>query len=291
MRTALIKLHIAIFLWGFTGILGQVITLNEGLIVWWRMLIAVVSLWGYALFTRKIPKVKWRDFFTIGGIGFVLALHWLCFYGSIKYANVSVSLTCLASSALIAALLEPLFFGKRLQLFQILLGLCTLAGIGLVYVSNLKFTSGVYIGVLAALLTVLVSIFNKKIVGRFDTYTIMLYQFTGGFLGLTICMPLYFHLFPTVSFLPSLLDFGWLLFLSWVCTILTFILYIQALNKITPFVANMSLTLEPVYGIILAFVILKENKYLGWTFYPGFALIFGAVMLQMIMLYRRGKRM
>lgn len=279
MKRAFVSIHVAIFLWGFTGVLGRLISLNEGLLVWWRMFLTVASLWGYALVMRKIPKIGRKDFVRISSIGVLLALHWVCFYGSIKASNVSITLTCMASSGLLAALLEPVFFAQRLQWRNLLLGLCTLAGIGCVYFGNVNFSVGIVIGLLAALLTVLASIFNKKIVTRYDGWTITLYQFTGGFIGLSMLMPFYLHIFPSQTLLPTWSDLLWLLFLSWVCTIYPFFLYMSALKELSPFTINLSLTLEPVYGILLAFLIFQENRHLGPLFYVGFFFILFAVIL------------
>lgn len=281
MRPALIRLHVAVFLWGFTGVLGRLISLNEGWLVWWRLSITAFTLWLFFFFTGKIQKIKLRDFIKIGAIGFLLSLHWLCFYGSIKYANVSIALTCLSTTGLFSAIIEPLFFRRRINSFELLLGVFALIGIGIIYFSNLHFSVGIYIGLFATLFTVIVSVLNKKIVGHYFPETITLYQLTGGFIGLSLLMPAYHSLFPTKTILPVGLDWLWLIILSWGCTILTFILYISALKKVSAFTMNLTLTLEPVYGILLAFFIFKENELLSPYFYLGFLLILMAVYLQM----------
>ena len=186
MKSALIRLHIAVFLWGFTGVLGRLITLNEGWLVWWRMFITAIALWLYFFFTGKIQKVGLRDFLKIASIGTILAMHWLLFYGSIKYANVSIALTCLATTGLLSAIIEPLFFRRKINTSELLLGTFALAGIVIIYFSNLQFSVGIYIGLLSALATVIVSVLNKKIVSGYTPQVITLYQLTGGFLGLTV---------------------------------------------------------------------------------------------------------
>lgn len=281
MKSALIRLHIAVFLWGFTGVLGRLITLNEGWLVWWRMFITAIALWIYFFLSGKIQKVSLRDFLKIASIGTILAMHWLLFYGSIKYANVSIALTCLATTGLLSAIIEPLFFRRKINTSELLLGTFALAGIVIIYFSNLQFSIGIYIGLLSALATVIVSVLNKKIVAGYTPQVITLYQLTGGFLGLTTLMPLYNYLLHSDIQYPQNLDWLWLLILACFCTVLTFILYIGALNKVSAFTVNLTLTLEPVYGIILAFAVFQENKYLSSYFYIGFALILVAVLLQM----------
>lgn len=282
-------MHIAVFLWGFTGVLGRLISLTEGPLVWWRLFITSVTLWAMFFFTGNIKRISLKDFFKIAGIGTILALHWLFFYGSIKYANVSIALTCLSTTGLLSAVIEPLFFRRRINMFELLLGLFALAGIALIYVSNLSFSVGIYIGLLSAVATVVVSVLNKKIVAGYDPLAITLYQLSGGFAGLTLMMPLYNYLFPAQYFMPQHYDWLWLILLSWVCTIFTFLLYIGALKKVSAFTANLLLTLEPVYGIILAFAVFHENKELHNNFYIGFALICCAVVLQMLRITKQAR--
>ena len=281
MKPALIRLHIAVFLWGFTGILGRLITLNEGWLVWWRMFITALALWIYFFFSKQIQKISLRDFLKIASIGTILSLHWLLFYGSIKYSNVSIALTCLATTGLLSAIIEPLFFRKRINSTEILLGTFALAGIIIIYFSNLQFSVGIYIGLLSSLATVIVSVLNKKIVSGYTPQIITLYQLTGGFFGLTLLMPLYNLLLNSNIQYPQNLDWLWLVILAVFCTVFTFLLYIRALRQLSAFTINLTLTLEPVYGIILAFAVFTENKYLSKYFYIGFALILMAVALQM----------
>lgn len=289
MKAALIRLHLAVFLWGFTGVLGRLISLNEGWLVWWRLLITVVSLWLYFAWKGEIKKVDVKGFFNIGAIGTLLALHWLCFYGSIKYSNVSIALTCMATSGLLSAIIEPLFFRRRINIAELALGLFALAGIAIIYFSNLSFSAGIYIGLIAAVLSVTVSVLNKKVVAGYDSGVITLYQLTGGFLGLTLLMPLYHWLFPTPLIVPLGWDWVWLLVLGWLCTIFTFFLYIAALKKVSAFTMSLTLTLEPVYGVVLAFAIFHENQSLSVNFYIGFLLILAAVVLQMLRIMRLKK--
>ena len=290
MKSALLKLNLAIFLWGFTGVLGRVITLNEGLLVWWRLLITVATVWLLSAANKNHNKIAPKDAIKIGSIGGVLALHWLCFYGSIKYANVSVALTCMATTGLFTALLEPVFFRRRISPFEMALGVMALAGIALIYLSNLRFSTGIYIGLAAALLVVLVSILNKSVVAGYEPQIMTRYQLTGAFVFLSLLMPLYNYLFPAPSLLPAKQDWLWLFILSWVCTVFTYGLYLDALKKVSAFTMNLTTTLEPVYGIVLAFFIYHENKDFGFTFYIGFVLIISAVLIQLFKTVRDNKR-
>jgi drug/metabolite transporter (DMT)-like permease len=208
-------------------------------------------------------------------------MHWLFFYGSIKFSNVTMALTCLSTSALLYSIIEPVLLKKKFDAVEILLGLFAIAGIVIIYNTHLQFSIGIVIGLISALLTVFVSVMNKKIVDRFEPAQITLFQLSGGFLGLTLLLPLSLYFFKPVHLFPSAFDLLWLLILSWVCTIFTFFLYIRSLKSISAFTMNLVLTLEPVYGIVLAFVIYKENAFLSNWFYVGFGLIALAVLLHM----------
>jgi drug/metabolite transporter (DMT)-like permease len=286
MRKALIQLNTAVFLWGFTGVLGKVITLDQTWLVWYRLLITVVSLWVLYFFLKKLKKLPLRSILFIGCIGLTQALHWVCFYGSIKYANITIALTTLSTSALLAALIEPLLLRKKFDPIEIFLGFFAIAGIIIIYNTHLQFSVGIVIGLVAALLTVIVSVLNKKIVDNYQPEQITLYQLTGGFIGLSLLLPIYQHYLPEKHYTPVPLDWLCLILLSWVCTILTFYLYIRSLKKISAFTMNLVLTLEPVYGIILAFLIYHENEKLSRWFYLGFGLIALAVTFHMIRLVK-----
>jgi drug/metabolite transporter (DMT)-like permease len=286
MKKALLQLHSAVFLWGFTGVLGRAITLDSVWLVWYRLLITVVTLWlMYALFNR-IKRLPARSVLSIGLIGTAQALHWVCFYASIKYANVTIALTCLSTSALLSSVLEPMLLKKRYDPIEIVLGLFAIAGILVIYNTHIQFSIGIIVGLLAALLTVIVSVLNKKMVDNYPPEYITIYQLTGGWVGLSVLLPLYFYFFPAPVQTPIPMDWLWLVVLSWVCTILTFFLYIYSLKRISAFTMNLTLTLEPIYGIILAFVIYQENEHLSNWFYLGFGLIVLAVALHMWHLLR-----
>ncbi len=224
MKKALLQLHLAVFLWGITGVLGRLITLNETWLVWYRLLITVISLFILFFFFKKIKKLPLGSAIYIGGIGTIQALHWVCFYGSIKYSNITIALACLSTSALLSSLIEPLLLKKKFEVFEIILGLFAITGILIIYNTHLNFSVGIIIGLLAALLTVVVSVLNKKMIDQYEAETITLYQLTGGFIGLTFLLPVYYLFFPAVHSQPGAIDWLWLIILSWVCTIFTFLL-------------------------------------------------------------------
>ena len=287
MKQALIKLHISVFLAGFTGILGKLILLNEGLLVWYRIMITVVTLFAWLSWKKKIVKISPSSVWKLLGIGSLIALHWVCFYGSIKIANVSIGLICFASVGLFTAILEPWMTGKKFNAADIGLGLISLLGIYLIFHFDTRYRTGIILGIASAVLGALFSVLNKKNVDIAPPQTLMLYELSGGLLLLTLAMPLYFQYFPTEYIFPTISDWGWLFVLSWLCTVLAMDLMLQALKKVSAFTQNLSLNLEPVYGILLAFVLFKENEKLDNSFYIGFSLITLSVVLQMLRVVKR----
>ncbi len=290
MKQALIKLHIAVFLAGFTGVLGKLIYLNEGLLVWYRIFLTVVTLFIILRSKKKITRIPSAAVWKLLGIGTLIALHWVCFYGSIKMANVSIGLICFASVGLFTAILEPLLTKNRFSWQEIGLGLISLLGIYLIFHFDTRYRAGIIVGILSALLAAIFSVLNKKNVNLAEPKTLMLYELSGGLLILTLLMPLYLHYFPTDYILPTLSDWGWLLVLSWFCTVLGMDLMLQSLQKVSAFTQTLSLNLEPVYGIFLAFILFNENEKLNNSFYIGFSLIALSVGLQMVRVMRKRAR-
>lgn len=281
MKKAFIQLHIAVFLAGFTAILGKLITLHEGMLVWYRMLITAVTLMAILYFRKELQRLSLKNTFKLFGVGAIVALHWVTFYGSIKYSNVSVSLTCLSAIGFFTAFLDPIIMRRRIDIVEIFLGALAIAGIYLIFDFYPEYKLGILFGIISALLASLFPIFNKDLLKQFSARTVTLYEMCGGFIALTFILPLYLKMFPAKYYLPTTSDWLWLLVLAWICTVFTFILALNALKKISPFTANLAYNLEPVYGIILAFIIFHENKYLSAGFYYGLGLILLAVILQM----------
>jgi len=226
----------------------------------------------------------------LSGIGLLSALHWVCFYGSIKYSNVSVALVCFSAVGFFTALFEPLFFKKRINLVEVLLGLIVIAGIYIIFHFDPKYKTGILLGVACAVLLAFVMILIRQFVQRINSQTLLTYQLSGGWIALSLLMPFYSIRFPTSYIIPTWSDWMWLLVLSWFCSVLAFQFSVNALRKLTAFTVNLSFNLEPVYGIILAFIIYRENKELGWSFFVGLGLIVLALCLQMWRVWAQSKR-
>lgn len=286
MKKAFIQLHIAIFLAGFTGVLGRLITINEGLLVWYRMFFAALFLLFISLFSKKIKFLSWRKSIPLLGIGAIVALHWVFFYGSVKYANVSVSLVCFSTIGFFSAFLDPLISKRKMDLVEVILGIMVMLGVYLIFHFDQDYRWGILYGIVSSLLATIFTILNKKYVEKYDAQVITFYELSGGWFSLNLFLPLYLQFVDYTSFLPSLSDFFWLLVLSLACTVLAFNLSIKALKKISPFTVNLSYNLEPVYGILLAFIIYQEHLELGLSFYAGLLIIFLTVVIQSLRVWK-----
>lgn len=290
MKKAFLQLHIAVFLAGFTGILGRLITLNEGMIVWYRLLFTALTMWVLFSLAKKIKKIPLPDILKIGAVGVIAAMHWVTFYGSIKYANVSVALVCFSAIGFFTALFEPLILKKRLNLVELLLGIVTIAGISIIFHFDAQYKTGIIIGLISAILAALFPIYNREFLKRVNVETMLTWQQTGGFLVLSILLPFYLQQFPTPHFIPGWEDLLWMLFLAWICSVVAFQFSSYALKRLSAFTVNLTFNLEPVYGILLAFVVYRENEFLSRWFYIGFALIGAALLAHVFILINREKK-
>lgn len=286
MKRAFIQLHIAVFLAGFTGVLGRLITLNETVLVWYRLMISCVVLWTLLIFQKKKPSVSRRQFLQASGVGFILALHWVSFYAGIKISNVSTALVCLSSMGFFTAILEPVMLRKPFDLTEILLGLLAIAGISIMFHFDPHYKLGIIISLFSALLASIFPILNRQILQKMDPETATRFQLSGGFLFISMIIPVYLYYFPVIRLLPSWSDLGWLLVLGILCTVIAYDLFMKALKKIPAFTVNLSYNLEPVYGIAMAFLIYREDRQVGPGFYYGVILIVAAVVLQSIRLQK-----
>jgi len=286
MRNAFLQLHAAVFLAGFTGVLGRLIELNEGWLVWYRMLLSAVLLLLLMLLRKQTIRIERKYLLRCIGIGALIALHWVFFYGSVKYANVSIALVCFAATGSFTAFLEPLILKRRIDLTEVLLGLLVLLGIYLIFHFDVQYKTGILFGVAAAFLSALFPIYNKKLIQHVPVSALTLYELSGGLLLLSLVLPFYLQFSLATKHLPSLNDWFWLLMLALFCTVLAVQLSVNALKKISPFTANLTYNLEPVYGIALAFIIYHEEKELGDGFVWGILLIVASVVIQTLRVWK-----
>lgn len=287
MKKAFVQLHVAVFLAGFTAILGKLILLNEAVLGWYRLLITVIILAALMWLKNELHRISFKDLFKISTVGLLIAIHWVSFYGSIKYANVSVALVCISASGFFTAIFEPLILKKKMVLVELLIGLVAISGIYLIFDFYPQYKLGIIFGIISSIGSAIFPILNKQLLHRFTPRILTLYELGGGLLILTFLLPFYLSQFKTDHYIPSCPDWGWLLVLSVLCTIIGFDLQLNALKKISAFTANLTYNLEPVYGILLAFIFFQENKAFHLEFYLGLGLIMLAVFLQMARVMRQ----
>lgn len=281
MRTALFKLHASVFLAGFTGVLGKVISLSEVPLVWWRMLFVAVIL----QVMLRLRNAYWRPGFgklvILYGMGGLLALTWILFYGSVKAATVSVALVCVSTMGFFTAAVTPLILKTPLSPREFLYSAFAIAGIGLIFHFDTQYRLGITLGCLSAALGSLYVILNKKYASHYpDQNLVFLHEICGGFALITLYLVVFLSLRPETRFVPNAMDLIYLLILAGGCTVGMYVLQLQALQVISPFTVNLTFNLEPVYSIILAALLLDEGKTLTSSFFAGLGLILFSVALQ-----------
>jgi drug/metabolite transporter (DMT)-like permease len=278
-QRAYLYLHFCVFLWGFTAILGKLITLQALPLVWWRVVLCCSVL--FFLFPMADLRSLGRPLITrMLGIGCIVGFHWICFYGAIKLSNASVAVTTMASTAFFSALAEPVFLRKKIKWHELILGLLILPGMALV-VGNIDWNMrlGFAVGVLGALLAAIFTTFNKVIVEENAPPPLIMsfVELSGGIMVCTLALPFFAWNYPDAVLIPRGIDWVWLCALAWFCTLLPYTLTLQAMRHLSAFVTNLAINLEPIYGIILAGIIFREDKDLNTGFYIGVMIILLAV--------------
>lgn len=287
---AFLQLHTAVFLAGFTGILGRLITINEAWLVWYRMLIAFLLLLLFAFIRKQSLRIERKFLIRCLLIGLLIGFHWLLFYGSVKYGNVSVAVVCFAATGSFTALLEPVLFKRTFNWVELLLGLLVLLGIYLIFQLDQQYQTAVILGVASAFFSALFPIFNKRMIEYVKAPVLTFYELAGGWFLLSLVLPFYFRFSPATYHIPTESDWFWLLILAFFCTVVAFQLSVNALRVISPFTANLSYNLEPLYGMALAFFMFKEQNQLNAGFYAGVSLILLSVIIQTFIVYRKHKK-
>ena len=273
-----LQIHFSVFLWGFTAILGKLISLAALPLVFWRVLIVALCLLFWLPVWRQLRRIEGRDFRLAVGNGVLVVLHWLCFYGSIKAANASVAATCMAMAPVCLSVVEPLWRRQPFALRDLGVALACVPGVALV-VGGIPDSMhwGLLLGVLAAFLAALFGLVNKSLAMRMPAMALTTIQMSTGALVLAATLP-FWGWFGASLPLPDTRDLVWLVVLALACTLLPFALSLVALRKISAFSAQLAVNLEPVYAIAIAALWLGEGGELGWSFYAGVALILGAVL-------------
>lgn len=267
-----LHLHFIVFIWGFTAVLGALISLEAIPLVWYRMGIATLIIFIFLKFRKENLKFSSKALmgFALGGI--IIALHWLTFFGAIKASNVSITLAVLSTGAFFASLLEPLIYGRKIILYEVLFGLVVIVGLYVIFDVEASYTLGIVLALISAFLSALFSVINGKFVLKHKASAISFYELMFGVLGITIYLA-FSGRFTVEFFTVSKHDWIYLVILASVCTAYAFIASIHVMKWISPYTVMLTINMEPVYGIILALIILGDSENMSPQFYYGAGII------------------
>jgi drug/metabolite transporter (DMT)-like permease len=287
-----LALHFSIILFGFTAILGAVISLSALPLVWWRILLTVISLGFFAKLTPLFKQVSTKNILFICGTGCIVGLHWLTFYGSIKASNASVGVLALAATPLFTAFFEPFVQKRKINVIEIMLSILIIPGmILIVRTLPTKFLDGFLIGLFSAFLASLFSSLNQKMTLLSDAVTLTFIELGSALILLTFALPFWLAFSPKEAFIPQgTYDWMYVALLAFVCTSLAYSLTLHAMKQLSAFTVSLSMTLEPIYGIAFAWLLLNENEQLTNSFYWGSLLIVLSVIIYPIYKFNINKR-
>ena len=277
-----LKLHISVLLAGFTGLLAKLTSLNEVMIVWYRMLFAFVIFSVMLLIMKKKPAENVKDALKITGLGALLAIHLIFFFGSMKYATLSIGVVCYSLVGFFTVIMEPLVLKTKFSFLELFYSLIAVLGIGLIFNFDTSYRFGIVLGVISAALFALYTLFNKTILQGKSSRSMLFYELLGGALFMGLFLPIYIPISHTTQILPIGLDWLWLILLAFFCTVILYLLHIAVLKTLSAFTVSLAGNLEPVYGIILAVLFLGEAQVFTLSFYIGMILIFSSVFLQSV---------
>ncbi|MBF5026488.1 DMT family transporter [Planobacterium oryzisoli] len=285
-NSALFRLHTIVFLWGFTAILGKLISVNAQILVFYRMFFAAVLLF---LFLRVVKKrsigISKKLLLQLTVIGTFMAFHWLFFFHSIKVSNVSIALSCLSLSTLFAAILEPLIFKRKVDVSEVVMGIVIVLCMYLIFKTEFRFKEGIFYGILTAFFGTVFSVFNGKLYGKTSSGNIIFYEIFAGWAVLTAYYLVSGQLLQIGDI--GLKDILLVVVLASVFTAYPMFESINLMKYITPFTLVLTVNLEPVYGIILAYLIFGESEHMSPLFYAASLIMILAIVVNGILKSRK----
>ena len=275
-----------VFLWGFTAILGKLIDTNAQALTFYRMLFASLFLFIFIRFLKKESiKVSKKLFIQLSAIGGFMAFHWLCFFYSIKVSNVSIALSCLSLSTLFASILEPIIFKRKVDVSEVIMGVVIVICMGLIFKTEFQYKEGIFFGILTALFGTVFSVFNGKIFGKTSSGNIIFYEIFSGFLILTAFLLLTGQIFQLNKI--STYDLALVILLASVFTAFPMLESVNLMKYISPFTLILTVNLEPIYGIILAFFIFGESEQMSPIFYGASLIMILAIVVNGVLKSRK----
>jgi drug/metabolite transporter (DMT)-like permease len=271
-------LHITVLIFGLTGVLGKLITIDSYLLVWYRLGIALVALLIYFATTQFSIKITRKQLVKTLGVGVIIAAHWVTFFEAIKQSNVSVALVCFSSSTLFTSLLEPLYFKRKIKPYEFIFGLVIILGLYFIFSFEFKYFWGMLLSVVSAALASWFTVINGIMIKETKAKIISFYELLGAFIILSVYLSI-----STAGDLSQLAitlsDLQWLIILGVLCTAVAFIVSVEVMKKISPYTVTISVNLEPIYSIVLALLIWPESETMSYGFYMGTIIVIVTIFL------------
>jgi drug/metabolite transporter (DMT)-like permease len=277
-----LHLHFIVFIWGFTAILGKLISLEALDLVWYRMFLAVLFMFGFIFLKKEPLKVPIKTLVGFMILGIIIAAHWFTFYEAIKVSNISITLACLSTGAFFASLLEPIFYKRKIIWYEVFFGILVIIGLVIIFNVESRFKTGMLLALLSAFLSALFSVINGKYAKEYNSNVISFYELGSGLFFLTLYLLLSNKITPEF-FSISANDFLWLLLLASVCTAYAFSASVKVMKFLSPYTVMLTINLEPIYGIILALLIFKDSENMNSLFYVGALIILSTVIINGIL--------
>jgi drug/metabolite transporter (DMT)-like permease len=284
-----ISLHLIVFIWGFTAILGALITITADAIVWYRMLLASAFLFVFIIFKKKSFRVPLNSFLKLIFVGFLIAMHWITFFHAIHISNVSITLSVFSLGAFFASILEPLFYGRKVLWYEVFFGVIIIAGLAMIMKVEVNYLSGMLYALVSIILGVLFTLMNGKLIQNHDATVISFYEFLAGVFFISIYF-LFENKFTADFFVLSYNNWMLMIILASICTAYAFTASVKVMKKLSPYTVMLTTNLEPVYGILLAYFIIGGKEKMSFSFYIGAVIILITVILNGIIKHKAGKK-
>ncbi|MFV5692200.1 DMT family transporter [Flavobacterium sp. LT1R49] len=273
-----LNLHLIVFIWGFTAILGALITITADALVWYRMVFASMFLSLFILFKKKSFRIPFKSFVKLIFVGLLIALHWIFFFKAIHVSNVSITLSVFSLGAFFASLLEPLFYGRKVLWYEVFFGFIIIAGLALIMKVEVNYLDGMLYALASILLGVLFTLMNGKLIENHDPSVISFYEFLAGVFFISVYF-IFQQKFTLDFFILTFNNWVLILILASICTAYAFTASVKVMQKLTPYTVMLTTNLEPVYGIVLAYFILGGKEKMSFEFYIGAIIIVMTVIL------------
>jgi len=285
-----LHLHLIVFIWGFTAILGKLLTIDAIPLVWYRMLLASIIIFVYVKF-KKIPLgVTRRQVISYIFGGVVIAVHWVTFFYAIKISNISIALATMSTGAFFTIFIEALYKKKKIDVYELIFGVLAIIGLYIIYSSEISLQLGIFVALLSSFLSAVFSVFNADFVKEKSATVISFYEILFGVIAVTIFLISNGELLSSGFFILEPLDYIWLFVLSSVCTAYAFIVSVDLLKKLSAFTVMLTINLEAIYAIVLAIILFPDNEKMSFSFYLGAGLILLTVIVNGVLKTIKKKR-